>query len=128
MKRPTIAILAIPLLGGCGSASPDQQLRGAWQESRAAVVAKDTAAFCALLSDGARREIEEANRDRSDGCRPAIGVLFTALQRGQKTGRDARLVEIRVAGDTALTVDASPSETTTSWVREGDRWRIVDID
>ena len=128
----TLAVAAALALAGCGSAaSPAAQVRSAWATVKGALVDGDAKRFCAMLNDTSRAEllaaIAQVSPPSSSSCESAAKTLFDLSRDARQKFAAAKLVSVRVRGDSATTTDTT-GPPANRWVKVDGGWQLADLD
>lgn len=132
---PALTALALALgvlTAGCGSQDPEEQLRAAWRASGKALNARDSQAFCDMLSDKARRYVLDGVRrsaiPRVNSCETLFAKIFAQITEAeQRHFRKSKLLKVNIDGDQATTFDSTQGDAPTAWIRQDGQWRIDDV-
>jgi hypothetical protein len=122
--------LIVVAIAGCGSPSPRDQLRSAWGELKHALVHGDANGLCALLDDTARAQllaaIAQLSPPSSSSCASAARTLFQVSRDARQQVSGAKLLSVRVDGDSATTTDSTgpPAD---QWVKADGSWQLANL-
>jgi hypothetical protein len=103
-----VGVLVLLVGGACGGGkSAEDDVRAAWSDAAHAIADGNATAFCALVSDEGKREIEQR---AGMECEDAVRVLASRLGAADKdTVRGAEITKVEVDGDEATVIYESSS-------------------
>ena len=113
------------LVGGCGGASDEDEVRSAWEAAAQAVADANATDFCALVSDEGKTEI--AQRAGGLSCESAVRLLASQLAaRDKEAIRRAKITNVDVQGDEATVTYATSASLAKVGFTGGTAMRRVD--